>query len=257
MSPAPAKTPELEPELVEGLKALKLRRMRELAPELLRDARVQRWRPEELLMTLVREERAAREISARNARVRAAGFPGHKTLEDFDRSASSLPRATYEFLASLEWLERCENVCLCGPSGVGKSHLAQALGRAAIQSGRRVRFFSADALCEALYRGLADNTVGKLIDSLLRNDMVVIDDLGFSALDRVASQHLFRFVSAAYENRTIAITTNVPFEQWTTFLPDATTAAAVLDRFLHHCHVVALDGESYRMREAGKVVTPK
>ncbi|MBA3370599.1 MAG: ATP-binding protein [Thermoleophilaceae bacterium] len=128
----------LDPELEAGLRRLRLRGMRELAPELLQTARTQRWRPEELLQTLVREEIASREASNDRARLKAAGFPAPKTLDGFDRTASSLPRPTFEFLASLEWLERKENLCLAGPAGVGKSNLAQALGRAAITAGRKV-----------------------------------------------------------------------------------------------------------------------
>ena len=153
----------LDSELEAGLRRLKLRRVRELAPELLQTARTQRWRPEELLAALVREEIEARERSNLARRLKAAGFPGHKTLDGFDPAASELPRATFEFLRSLEWLERKDNLCLAGPAGTGKSHLGEALGRAACQAGHRVRFFAADDLIEALYRGLADNTVGKLI----------------------------------------------------------------------------------------------
>ncbi len=230
--------------------------MRELAPELLQTARTQRWRPEELLELLVREEIEAREASNLRRRMKAACFPGQKTLAGFNPEASELPRATFSFLSSLEWLARRENLCLAGPAGTGKSHLGQALGRAAVEAGYGVRFFAADELVEALYRGLADNTVGKLIQGLLRNELVVIDDLGFTALDRTASEHLFRFVAAAYERRSLIATTNVAFERWTDFLPDETVATAILDRFLHHCHVVALRGESFRLREARKLVTP-
>jgi hypothetical protein len=102
----------LDPELEAGLRRLRLRGMRELAPELLQTAKTQRWRPEELLQTLVREEIASREASNDRARLKAAGFPAPKTLDGFDRTASSLPRPTFEFLASLEWLERKENLCL-------------------------------------------------------------------------------------------------------------------------------------------------
>jgi DNA replication protein DnaC len=204
----------------------------------------------------VRRSPPAKRLTNERARLKAAGFPAPKTLDGFDIKASSLPRATFEFLASLEWLDHKDNLCLAGPAGVGKSHLAQALGRGAIAAGRKVRFFQADQLIEALYRGLADNTVGKLIERLLRHDFIVIDDLGFTVLDRVAAGHLFRFIAAAYEQRSVAITTNVEFERWTQFLPDAATATAILDRFLHHCHVIALDGESFRLREARELVTP-
>jgi DNA replication protein DnaC len=246
----------LDPELEAGLRRLKLRRVRELAPELLQTARTQRWPPEELLATLVREEIEARERSNLARRLKAAQFPGHKTLDGFRPDVSELSRATFEFLRSLEWLERGDNLCLAGPAGTGKSHLSEALGRAACEAGHRVRFFAADELVEALYRGLADNTVGRLIQGLLRNELVIVDDLGFTTMDRLAAEHLFRFVSAAYEKRSLIVSTNVEFEHWTRFLPDETVATATLDRLLHHCHVVRLQGESFRLREARKLVTP-
>jgi DNA replication protein DnaC len=169
----------LEDELVMGLRRLKLRRMRQLAPELCVTARTQRWRPEEFLRVLVSEECAARDESNRELRVRTAAFPVHKTLDGFDLSASTLQRDTFEYLSSLEWICQHRNVAFLGPPGTGKSHLAVALGRAAVDAGFRVRFFRADLLIEALYRGLADNSVGRVIDGILRrSDLVICDELG-------------------------------------------------------------------------------
>jgi DNA replication protein DnaC len=198
---------------------------------------------------LVEEECKARDESNRQMRLKQAAFPVRKTLESFDLAVSSLSRATFDYLASLEWLQQRRNLALVGPPGTGKSHLALALGRAAVEH-QRVRFFRADALIEQLYRGLADNTVGRVIDAILRADLVIIDELGFSTLDAVAANHLFRLVAAAYETRSLVITSNWAFEQWTNFLPDATSATAILDRLLHHCEVVVLEGQSYRLREA-------
>ena len=113
-----------------------------------------------------------------------------------------------------------------------------------------MKFFRADVLVEQLYRGLADNTVSRVIDAILRAELVVIDELGFTPLDLVGANHLFRLVSAAYETRSLIVTSNWPFEQWTNFLPDVTAASAILDRVLHHCEVVVLEGDSYRLREA-------
>lgn len=241
----------LDDEIVHGLRRLKLRRIRQLAPELCVTARTQRWRPEEFLRVLVSEECAARDESNRELRLRTAAFPLRKTLDEFDLSASTLSRDTFEYLASLEWIRSKRNVAFVGPPGTGKSHLAVAVGRAAVEIGFRVRFFRADLLVEALYRGLADNSVGRVIDSILRrSDLVVVDELGFSPLDGIAANHLFRFIATAYETRSLVITSNWPFEQWTNFLPDATSATAILDRFLHHADVVVLSGESYRLREA-------
>ena len=247
----------LDDGLVGGLRRLKLRRMRQLAPELCVTARTQRWRPEEFLRVLVAEECAARDESNRELRLRTAAFPVAKTLDGFNIAASTLTQATFDYLASLEWIPQHRNVALVGPPGTGKSHLCVALGRAAVDAGFRVRFFRADVLVEALYRGLADNSVGRVIDAILRRtDLVAIDELGFSPLDSVAANHLFRLVATAYETRSLIITTNWPFEQWTNFLPDATTATAILDRFLHHAEVVVLSGDSFRLREARRRGSP-
>ena len=240
----------LDPQLLEGLKRLKLRRMRHLAPQVCLTARTQRWRPEELLRVLVDEECKARDESNRLARHRQAGFPVIKDLDGFDLGATNLNRATFDYLRSLEWIPLKRNVALVGPPGTGKTHLAIALGRAAIDAGYRVKFVRADVLVEQLYRGLADNTVSKVVDAVLRAEVVVIDELGFTPLDLVGANHLFRLVSAAYETRSLVVTSNWPFEQWTNFLPDVTAASAILDRVLHHCEVVVLEGDSYRLREA-------
>ena len=245
-----ATVPPLPADLAAGLKRLKLAAMRRLAPELLVTAKTQRWKPEELLRTLVEAEITSRDESNARTRLRTAAFPVTKTLEEFDVSASSVPAATFDYLASLEWIRATENVCLIGPAGTGKSHLLVGLGVAAVAAGHRVRYFTAADLVETLYRGLADNSVGRVIDTLLRNDYVIVDELGFAPLDDTGAQLLFRFVAAAYERRSLGIGSHWPFESWGRFLPEHTTAVSMLDRLLHHCHTVVTDGESYRMREA-------
>jgi DNA replication protein DnaC len=242
--------PPLAADLNDGLKRLKMAAMRRLAPELLVTAKTQRWNPEEFLRTLVEAEITARDESNARTRMRQAAFPVVKRLEEFDVGSSSVPKATFDYLASLEWIRAAENCCLIGPAGTGKSHVLVALGVAAVQAGHRVRYFTAAELVETLYRALADNSVGRVIETLLRNELVLVDELGFAPLDDTGAQLLFRFVAAAYERRALGIGSHWPFESWGRFLPEHTTAVSMLDRLLHHCHVVITDGDSYRMKQA-------
>ena len=242
--------PVLAPDLAEGLKRLRMATMRRIAPELLVTAKTQRWTPEEFLRTLVTAEIDARAESNTRNRMKSAAFPVVKTLAEFDVAASSIPNPTFDYLASLEWIRAGENVCLIGPAGTGKSHMLVALGVAAVNAGFRVRYFTAAELVETLYRGMADNSVGKVIDTLLRNDLILCDELGFAPLDDTGAQLLFRFVAAAYERRALGIGSHQPFEQWGRFLPEHTTAVSMLDRLLHHCNTVVTNGDSYRMKHA-------
>jgi len=242
--------PPLAADLTAGLRRLKLAAMRRLAPELLVTARTQRWNPEEFLRTLIEAEITSRDESNARTRMRQAAFPVTKILSEFDLAASSIPTATFDYLASLEWIRAAENACLIGPAGTGKSHVLVGLGVAAAEAGHRVRYFTAAELVETLYRALADNSVGKVIETLLRNDLIICDELGFAPLDDTGAQLLFRFVAAAYERRSLGIGSHWPFESWGRFLPEHTTAVSMLDRLLHHCHVIITNGDSYRMKQA-------
>jgi len=200
----------------------------------------------------------ARDAANAERRLRAAGFPTPKSLEEFALAQSSVPRPTYDYLASLEWVRASENLCLVGPAGTGKSHLLIALGHAAVSAGHRVRYLTAAELIELLYRGLADNSVGKQIAALLHCELVIVDEVGLAPLDATGTQLLFRLVAGAYERRSLAIASHWPFEDWGRFLPEQTTAVSLLDRLLHHATVVVTEGESYRMKEArSRRTTPK
>jgi DNA replication protein DnaC len=247
--PATAPNP-LPADLTEALRRLKLAAVRRLAPEVLQTAKVQRWAPEEVLRTLIEAEIAARDESNLRNRLRGAGFPVTKSLEEFKVAASSVPQATFDYLASLEWVPKAENLCLVGSAGTGKSHLLVALGHAAVAAGHKVRYLTAADLVEQLYRGVADNSVGRVIDTLLRHDLIIVDEVGFAPLDDTGTQLLFRFVAAAYERRALGVASHWPFEQWGRFLPEHVTATSLLDRLLHHASVVVTEGESFRMREA-------
>jgi DNA replication protein DnaC len=245
-----AAAPALAPDLVAGLKRVQLAHFRAQAADILQTATTQRWPPEELLRTLLTTEIAGRNAANQTARLRSAGFPAAKRFDDFQVAASSVPPATVAYLASLEWLRAHENLCLIGPAGTGKSHLLLAAGHAAVLAGYRVKYLLAADLVETLYRGLADNTVGKIIESLLRHDALLLDELGFAPLDDIGTQLFFRFVAAAYERRSLGMASHWPFDQWGRFLPQPSTAASLLDRLLHHAVIVVTEGESFRMKEA-------
>ncbi len=245
-----ANAPALPGDIDSGLRRLRLGAMRRLAPELLVTAKTQRWAPEEFLRTLIETEIASRDASNTRARLKQAAFPVTKTLDEFNVAASSIKTATFDYLSSLEWIAARENVCLVGPAGTGKSHLLVALGHHAIDAGHRVRYFTAAELVETLYRGLADNSVGRVIETILKADVVLIDEIGFAPLDDTGTQLFFRLVAAAYERRSLGIGSHWPFEDWGRFLPEHTTAVSLLDRLLHHAVVVATQGESFRMKQA-------
>ena len=247
MSPRTA-TPELPDDLQAGLKRLKLSAIRRQGADILLTAKTQRWAPEEALRVLVELEIAARDESNRRNRLTAARFPVDKTLEGFNLAESSISPASHDYLVTLDWIHRADNLCLVGPAGTGKSHYLIGLGRAAVNAGYRVRYFTAVELIEHLWRAVADNTVGRAIEAVCRNDLIIIDEIGFAPLDHTGCQLMFRLIAAAYERHSVAIASHSPFDQWGKFLPDQPTAVSLLDRLCHHAHIVTTTGDSYRLR---------
>jgi DNA replication protein DnaC len=240
--------PPLDADLEAALRRLRLAAVRANAPEVLATARSQRWAPEDVLRTLVELEITARDASNARNRLAAARFPITKTLDEFALSESSIARKSYDHLVTLEWIHHAENLCLIGPAGTGKTHMLIALGHAAVNAGRRVRYWTAVDLIEHCYRATADNTVGRTIEQLCRNDLIIIDELGFAPLDHTGAQLLFRIVAAAYERRSLAIASHHPFERWGQFLPDQATGTSLLDRLCHHAHIITTSGDSYRLK---------
>lgn len=252
MSPR-AVTPPLPGDLEAGLKRLKLSTIRKHAPEVLLTAKTQRWTPEETLRVLVDLEIASRDASNTRNRMITARFPVVKTFDEFHLGESSIPRASHDYLITLDWIRRADNLCLVGPAGTGKTHYLIALGRAAVEAGHKVRYFTAIELVEHLYRAVADNTVGRAIEAVCRNELIIVDEIGFAPLDHTGCQLMFRLIAAAYERRSVAIASHSPFEAWGKFLPDQPTAVSLLDRLCHHAHIITTTGNSYRLthRTAG------
>lgn len=244
--------------LEQGLKRLKLRRVRELLDDVNELALREEPSYLDFLAYIVDQEIAAREHTQQTKRLKSAKFPFHKTLDDFDFAfQNSISRQSMLDLATLGFVEAHENIVLLGPQGVGKTHLAVALGIAAVNAGYRVLFMTADSLTQTIYSALADGTLSQHMNRILRNDLIILDEVGYLSLDATGSNHLFQVIAKAYETRSLIVTSNLEFQEWGELFDKPATAAAVLDRLLHHAHIITLKGESYRMRSRLRVPPTK
>ena len=253
---APA-APPLPDELTALLRRMRLPYLRAAAPDVLATARAQRWDPAETLRVLFDEEVRGRDAATRAQRRRTAGLPAGKTFASWREHDSSIPPATQHALATLEWLGRAENLAVTGPSGTGKTHLVEALAPAAIDAGRRVAWFTLESLTAAVGRAGADGSVARTITRITRADLIVVDDIGMLPAGQAAAEALYRLVDAAYERRSVAVTSNLHPSGFDTIMPK-TLATATVDRLLHHAHVVLTEGTSLRLSEAtaGRGVMP-
>jgi DNA replication protein DnaC len=245
-APTPPALPE---ELAALLRRMRLPYLRTAAPDVLAPARAQRWDPAEVLRVLLAEEARGRDEATRRTRRRTAALPAGKTFASWREADSCIPAATQQALATLEWIGRAENLAVTGPSGTGKTHLVEALAHAAIDAGRRVAWFTLESLTTAVGRAGADGSVARTINKITRADLIVIDDIGMLPAGQAAAEALYRVIDAAYERRSVAVTSNLHPSGFDTIMPK-TLATATVDRLLHHAHIVLTEGTSLRLAEA-------
>jgi DNA replication protein DnaC len=201
------------------------------------------------------QELLGAQISLRNNRrlqaaMRSSRLPAVKTLEEFDFSFQpSIKREQIDSLAELSFLERRENVVLLGPPGVGKTHLAIGLAIAAAQSGRRVYYGTLADLVTSLEEARAAGALKRRLAVLAAPSLMVVDEIGYLPVSQTGAVLFFQLMSRRYERASTVMTSNKSFEEWGEVLGDEVMAAALIDRILHHCHIVNIRGNSYRMRQ--------
>jgi DNA replication protein DnaC len=202
---------------------------------------------ERYLLALTEQEVTQREQNAFNLRMKQAGFPTLKSLDNFNFPESpGIDKQRMLQLAECQWIEKAEGVILVGNPGVGKTHCAIALGAEACRRGKRVRFFTAEGLATAITEAKAQMHYGKLQRQLDRADVVVVDEVGYVSLSRDSAQALFHFFSERHERRSVIITTNLEFDKWTEVFGEERMTAALLDRLTHKAHIFLATGPTNR-----------
>jgi DNA replication protein DnaC len=208
---------------------------------------------EQFLHLLLDQEVQTREENTLKQRIRQARFPAEKTLSGFEFTAMpNLNKPLLLKLAQGDYISKAENIVLLGNSGTGKTHLATALGLEACREGKKVAFYTAADLVTQLLESQAQYQLSRLETRLKKLDVLIVDELGYLALDENGVKLLFSVFASRYERKSTIVTTNLPFEQWEQVFKDRAMTAALVDRLTHHCHLLEMNGDSYRFRQGLK-----
>jgi len=211
--------PALPDDLDRLLRRMRLPYLRAAAPDVIATAKAQRWDPAEVLRVLIQEEVIGRDAATRRMRRKTANFPTGKTLATWRPDESSIPAATQQGLSTLEWIGQAENLAVSGPSGTGKSHFVEALAQKAIEADLRVAWFTLETLTATIVRAKADGSTARTITRICRSDLIVVDDIGMLPAGQDAAEAFYRIVDAAYERRSIAVTSNIHPSGFDTIMP--------------------------------------
>jgi len=213
--------------------------------------KIQAENNQEYLLKLLKSEILRRESSKKDKLLKNAGFYTIKSFEDFRFDEVTLPEAvTPEYLKNLEFIESKTNIVMYGNVGTGKTFLSIALGAIACRYGIEVRFFRTSALVNKLAEAKRNNTLSILMKQINKAGILILDEWGYVPLDRIGAQLLFEVVSECYERKPLIINTNIEFSRWVNVFYDEQMTGAIIDRLLHHCHLLLFPGPSNRMRES-------
>jgi len=240
------------------LKHLRLSGMAKTMDIRLEEAASSRLCHAEFLELVLQDEMDVRKDRLVARRTKAAVFRDEKTLEDFDWQFNpSIKKKTIYDLAACRFIEEAKDVLFLGPPGVGKSHLAQAVGLSAIRLGYLVLYRS---IFDAVREFLQDEALSgsdKTLNKYLKPDLLILDDMGIKNLPKRSGEYLFEIIMRRYENRSTMMTSNRPLEEWGKLIGDVPSATAILDRFLHHAQVITITGKSYRLKDRAKAPKEK
>jgi len=206
---------------------------------------------EEFLLKLLKLEIENRRVSRKNRYLKQANFEVMKTFEDYSFDNVQIPQSiTLEELQEGRFLEKKENLILYGPVGTGKTHMATAIGIAACNREKKVRFYRTATLVNELVEAKNNGTLKRFLKTLRKTDLLICDEWGYIPLDREGAQLLFQVIAERYERNSVIITTNLEFSKWNGIFYDDKLTSAIIDRLIHHCHLLVFTGKSYRLEHS-------